>query len=461
MTATTPLTPGPQPVAGAYDPGRGHEIQAFIPRAGEVFSLPSDVPKYAAVELLAEALRTRGATETEIAVFRHIAAPTAAHAWHDGDVPAVNFRRQADMAREMGLGERHFRRIEGRLEGFGVLGRATADNGYRGRRSGQGNRPVDCGLSLEPALANYMASSALLAHRDHLEEERQRMVFDARSTRRRVVRLAGTLVEPGARARAAAGLEELDRARPVPLRGADIEDLRGWMAAALALERAILGDMDPDRAAGALEAERLPDLAAMADGAPDPDGVPDAAPAPAGDIAGDTAGPPRGSGRSGGSGRAQEAEPPAPEAPVPETDGPERAPRGGTPGIIRPDVLRLLDGPGLMELASADAALYLGAMDWRKAATYICRDLGIHPSAWEEAVGVMTEGIAFIALLVLDRNRFHPERPTVSPGGVLRAMTDLARRGGLDLSRSVLGILARSRRGAQPRDRAAGPRPDA
>ncbi len=219
MTATTPLTPGPQPVAGAYDPGRGHEIQAFIPRAGEAFSLPPGVPKHAAVELLAETLRARGATETEIAVFRHIAAP-------------------------------------------------------------------------------------------------------------------------------------------------------------------------------------------------------------------------------------------APSAP-------ERAARGRVAGIIRPDVLRLLDGPGLMELASADAALYLGAMDWRRAATHICRERGIHPTAWEEAVGVMTEAIAFIALLVLDRNRFHPDRPVASPGGVLRAMTGLARDGRLDLSRSVLGILARSRRGEQPRDRPPGPRPGA
>ena len=43
--------------------------------------------------------------------------------------------------------------------------------------------------------------------------------------------------------------------------------------------------------------------------------------------------------------------------------------------------------------------------------------LGIHPTAWDEAVGAMTEGIAFIALLVLDRNRFHPDRPVASPGG--------------------------------------------
>ena len=461
MTATTPLTPGPQPVAGAYDPGRGHEIQAFIPRAGEAFSLPPGVPKHAAVELLAETLRARGATETEIAVFRHIAAPVTAHAWHDGDVPAVNFRRQADMAREMGLGERHFRRIEGRLEGFGVLGRTTADNGYRGRRSGQGNRPVDCGLSLEPALANYMACGALLAHRAHLEEERQRMVFDARATRRRIVRLAGTLAEPEARARAAAGLEDLDRARPAPLRGACMEDLREWMAAALALERAVLAAMDPDRAAGALEGERLPDLAAMADGAPGPG----AAGAPAGDGAGPP-GDPVDARETEPAGAAPAPGTPAPPGPAPETgapapSAPERAARGRVAGIIRPDVLRLLDGPGLMELASADAALYLGAMDWRRAATHICRERGIHPTAWEEAVGVMTEAIAFIALLVLDRNRFHPDRPVASPGGVLRAMTGLARDGRLDLSRSVLGILARSRRGEQPRDRPPGPRPGA
>ena len=443
MTATTPLTPGPRPVAGAYDPERGSEIQAFIPAPGQCFALPADVPKYAAVETLAEALRHQGATEREIAVWRHIARPTDAHAWSDTDTGAVNFRRQADMAREIGISERQFRRIEIRLESFGVLARATADNGYRGRRAGQGSRPIDCGLSVEPALANYMAYRALLAHRDHLEEERQRMVLDARSTRRRLVRLVGTVTDPEARSRALAGLADLDGRRPVPLRSADMEELQEWMGAALALERDILEGLEPRQVASAREAERLPDLVAIADGAADDrSGRPEEEPSDPGPV----------TEPDGGDG---------PEATAPVTDAGELARRDRIARIIRPDVLRLLDGPGLRELASADAELYLESMDWRMAVTHICRELGVHPTAWEEAVEAMTEGIAFIALLVADRNRFHPEKPTKSVGGVLRSMATLARRGDLDLSRSVMGILARHRRRGQPKDHVARPRPDA
>ncbi len=448
MTATTPLTPGPRPVAGAYDPERGAEIQAFIPAPGQCFALPADVPKYVAVETLAEALRHQGATEREIAVWRHIARPTDAHAWSDTDTGAVNWRRQADMAREIGISERQFRRIEIRLESFGVLARATADNGYRGRRAGQGSRPIDCGLSVEPALANYVAYRTLLDHRDHLEEERQRMVIDARSTRRRLVRLVGTVADPEARTRALAGLADLDGRRPVPLRSADMEEVQEWMGAALAVEREVLEGLAPQQAASAREAERLPDLAAMADGAADgrTDG-PDA-----GDIGQAGPDPERTADRDGAA---------VPEAPAPAADAVARVRRDRIARIIRPDVLRLLDGPGLRELASADAELYLESMDWRRAVTYICRELGVHPTAWEEAVEAMTEGIAFIALLVADRNRFHPEKPTKSVGGVLRSMATLARRGDLDLSRSVMGILARHRRGGQPKDHAARPCPDA
>ena len=63
--------------------------------------------------------------------------------------------------------------------------------------------------------------------------------------------------------------------------------------------------------------------------------------------------------------------------------------------------------------------------------------------------------IAFLALLVIDRNRFHPVTPVINPGGALRAFTDRARRGELNLTRAILGIRERDRQGKQPK---AGPR---
>jgi len=97
--------------------------------------------------------------------------------------------------------------------------------------------------------------------------------------------------------------------------------------------------------------------------------------------------------------------------------------------------------------------MYMDSCDWRTTASLMCRELGIHPSAWQEAADAMTETVAFVALVVLDRNRFHPKNPTREPGGTLRAMARLALRGELDLTRAIHGIVHRPRSGEQPGDR--------
>ena len=79
------------------------------------------------------------------------------------------------------------------------------------------------------------------------------------------------------------------------------------------------------------------------------------------------------------------------------------------------------------------------------------RELGINVSAWLEACDVMGDGMAFLSLLVIDRNRFHPVTPVRNPGGALRAFTRRARHGQLDLGRAVLGIWERERQGRQPK----------
>ena len=107
---------------------------------------------------------------------------------------------------------------------------------------------------------------------------------------------------------------------------------------------------------------------------------------------------------------------------------------------------------GLRDLISEDAALYLDAVaDWRDCLPYLLRELGVNVSAWTEACDVMGDEAAFIALLVIDRNRFHPVTPVHSPGGALRAFTDRARRGELNLTRAILGIWERDRQGKQPK----------
>ena len=106
----------------------------------------------------------------------------------------------------------------------------------------------------------------------------------------------------------------------------------------------------------------------------------------------------------------------------------------------------------MRNLASDDVGLYLDAIDdWRAALPHILRELAINISAWDDACDVMGPLLAFVALLVVDRNRFHPDSPVRNPGGALRAMTREAREGRLNLAESILGIQHRERKGRQPK----------
>ena len=112
--------------AAVYDPTRRDQVQAFMPGPHDYFALPAGITKAAAIASIAAALRLMGATEREIAVWRFIADTTDRAAWSATDRAPLNWRRQCDMAREMGLGERHWRNIERALVRYGVLARATA-----------------------------------------------------------------------------------------------------------------------------------------------------------------------------------------------------------------------------------------------------------------------------------------------------------------------------------------------
>lgn len=121
-------------------------------------------------------------------------------------------------------------------------------------------------------------------------------------------------------------------------------------------------------------------------------------------------------------------------------------------GCVNPDLWKKLTPDRIKQLASSDAALYLDALaDWNEAIPFILRELGINVSAWLDAVEVMGQGIAFVALIVIDRNRFHPVVPVRCPGGALRAFTRKAEAGELNLTRAIIGIWERERQGTQPK----------
>ena len=241
MTIQTELTSG-------YDPHRATTVQAFLPSEDERFSLPGDVTKARAIRNAEAALRLFGANATEILVFRQIADTTGRAAWHSTTEAAVNFRRQADMAREVGIGERQFRRIETSLQAFGVVARTTAANGYRGRRSGAA-APV-AGISLEPCIANHAAITALLRQAETAERERQDTRLRASMARRRLGQGIGAVKDPDRKAELTERLGETERRlKPACLRTATHESLAAWLDAILGLERQVAAAGGPAEAA--------------------------------------------------------------------------------------------------------------------------------------------------------------------------------------------------------------------
>ena len=473
-------------------------IRVFVPGPEDHFALPGDITKAWAIAMITSALQLMGASALDILVFRLIADQTERAAWHSTERAPVNWRRQCDLARAAGISERHFRRIEAELVEMGVLARATADNGYRGRRAGQPwNSPVFCGLSLEPAIANYAAFAALCAEADALEAQRQETLLHIRTARKRLHALAAGAPDIETRNWAENAIEDLCGDQPSEiLRGMDLEPLLAHHGAILDLE---------DRIREALTPLPVPDPSATHPGSSGATGgekaTTEADPAyPSQRVA--DAEPARG--------EMEESSPSSAPGPVEnrlenafestsESGAPDSGVRchiqpqenltescnaqaalkttpakagdtnsftsqphgrddcyeyndGGPEHWVNPAILQRLNAGALRDLASEDALLYLDAVaDWRDALPYLLRELGVNVSAWSAAVDVMGDEAAFIALLVIDRNRFHPVTPVRSPGGALRAFTDRARRGELNLTRAILGIRERDRQGKQPK----------
>ena len=129
--------------------------------------------------------------------------------------------------------------------------------------------------------------------------------------------------------------------------------------------------------------------------------------------------------------------------------------RAGRPEERNPEWVAFLDPSYLRRLASPDMQLYLDGLvqgsrpprliDLTEAAILRLPELGINPTAWEEATATMGQGIATVAVLVIDANRDHPTSPVRSPGGMLRDLTRRHRVGDLNLVGSIKGLDARRR----------------
>lgn len=421
-----------------YDAERWTEVQSFIPEPNQHSLLPAAVSKAQAMGTVCAALRLLGAREIDIAAWRLIADVTDRKAWHAHDRSPVNWKRQCDLARELGISERHWRRIETRLADCGVLARMTADNGYRGRRSGQAyGAPIHCGLSLEPALANFRALTGIVQEAALAEEARQELALTARTARRRVGLLVAGLDDIEMRRWAKGRLDELDEGlRPASTRVAPHADLAAWQEALVSLEGAIREAMIP-----------CPPPASGRSTAPVPrDPGMDIAAGSGDRPVENTGNQPLLSGAPDSGVRCHIQPVQDLERIQHEESAKREPPHRKTPAEIR------MTEQDLRDLASDDVAIWLDATDdWQDALPHVLRELGINVSAWHDACHAMGPPLAFVALLVVDRNRFHPDSPVQNPGGALRAMTRAAREGRLNLAGSILGIRARERKGRQPK----------
>jgi len=85
------------------------------------------------------------------------------------------------------------------------------------------------------------------------------------------------------------------------------------------------------------------------------------------------------------------------------------------------------------------------AMDFVQASIDRLGGLGINRSAYMAAQEQMGDMATALCILIIDRNRFHPETPIRNPGGALRSMAKRHAAGALNIVGSLIGLSVRSK----------------
>ena len=109
----------------------------------------------------------------------------------------------------------------------------------------------------------------------------------------------------------------------------------------------------------------------------------------------------------------------------------------------------------LFWLSSAEMQFYIShhqgqraaptAMDFVQASIDRLGELGINRSAYVAAQEQMGDMATALCILIIDRNRFHPQTPIRNPGGVLRSMTKRHAAGMLNIVGSLIGLSERGK----------------
>ncbi|MFC5567119.1 replication initiation protein RepC [Rubellimicrobium aerolatum] len=337
--------------------------------------------------------------------------------WTDPDARPVCYASQASLADRLGKTPRALRYDEMRLERAGLLVKTTAANGSRGRFAGG---QVVQGLDLTPLAARVPQLLALAAQEEasrlHVQGLRRQCSAARRVFKGALQRLLERAPQAPATAEALALYAELPR-RYDGLDTAALEALLATLDKAVEKGLAALemrGDSSGQAERGfrpslqATTEDNLESCVASAD-------------------------------RTRPAGTEESREPQARDFQ-----------RGH-----KPHWLETFTPRRLYAACSEDMRMYLDAakgsrtlpneLDLVRAAVMILPDLGINPSAWDEASEAMGDLAAALAVIVIDARRFDPVRPIRSPGGALRSFARLAMAGKLNLAGSLIGLVERER----------------
>lgn len=387
------------------------------------------------VETVKRALRAVGASSVVVDIYDQLAADTDHRAWVEGGRP-VCYREQLALARDVGLSDRHYRRIEHWLEQFGALRRETADNGYRGRRRTEEDGYVELGLSLAPSLENLALFQSMIDNAKARQRRCDEHRFRARAMRQAIRNLLNALPD-AERGRWERMLDEADAILPARRRASATEDELVGYRSALAEVEALVAAAVEARLALTEPVDCVPNELQMS-GAPDMDvrchiqpttGTLNVCNAQtASDMPAD-----------------KSAEALNVRSAKADKDCLENKHKGSA------GASRITFTPRqLYWMASEDMRMYIDAArepdepltdrHFIDAAKTILPALGVHPSAWAEAIDIMGTAAASLCVLVIDANRFRETAPVRKPGAMLRAMARLAKSGSLNLHASLIGL---------------------
>lgn len=398
-------------------------------------ALPSEYSKTALLNLCAKVAKPLGLTPTDVCVLRRIAEKTRASDYFAEHVSPICHERQIDMASEIGLSAAQWRRIETKLERLGLIARTTAANGYRGGCASADGTRIRAGLSLEPLIERLEALEQLKAELETAKKREDGYRLEISMYRRRLTRVAEA--HPDHPITREINASKASWRRPRNYRSLPALAEHFWALQELVENTA---DLDVNESAwyanmsgAARTSERchIQNTTESKKVICSPTSNEDQSISTAckqADIDLDTA---------------------EPSGPADCLEKKDVAPTAQS----NSQFVQTLTLDKLIALASDDMQLYIdvpayhvipGTFDALEYAVHKrCHEMGINVDALNAAIGSMGELIAYLCVIIIDRNQQHPTSPIKNPGGALRAFIAAHKRKELNLAGSVFGIWGR------------------